>query len=141
MQEWRNWQTRRLQVPVVAISCGFKSRFLHSFYARNAVGSTATDPWQKRAERGEGQRGRPRFFCKNVKKGSIDERNIWHRNLLKTRPACGKIGRSLRARNRAAQQRRKCRAEAVPAAEFRTAARRILVSADYERHRKDTERI
>ena len=32
-QEWRNWQTRRLQVPVVAISCGFKSRFLHfKFY-------------------------------------------------------------------------------------------------------------
>ena len=25
MQEWRNWQTRRLQVPVVARSCGFKS--------------------------------------------------------------------------------------------------------------------
>ena len=32
MQEWRNWQTRRLQVPVVAISCGFKSHFLHSFF-------------------------------------------------------------------------------------------------------------
>ena len=31
MQEWRNWQTRRLQVPVVARSCGFKSHFLHSF--------------------------------------------------------------------------------------------------------------
>ena len=31
MQEWRNWQTRRLQVPVVAILCGFKSRFLHPF--------------------------------------------------------------------------------------------------------------
>ena len=31
VQEWRNWQTRRLQVPVVAISCGFKSRFLHYF--------------------------------------------------------------------------------------------------------------
>ena len=29
MQEWRNWQTRRLQVPVVAISCGFKSHLLH----------------------------------------------------------------------------------------------------------------
>ena len=29
VQEWRNWQTRRLQVPVVAISCGFKSHFLH----------------------------------------------------------------------------------------------------------------
>lgn len=28
-QEWRNWQTRRLQVPVVAISCGFKSHLLH----------------------------------------------------------------------------------------------------------------
>ena len=28
MQEWRNWQTRRLQVPVVAISCGFKSHLL-----------------------------------------------------------------------------------------------------------------
>ena len=32
VQEWRNWQTRRLQVPVVAISCGFKSRFLHYFF-------------------------------------------------------------------------------------------------------------
>ena len=32
VQEWRNWQTRRLQVPVVAISCGFKSRFLHCFF-------------------------------------------------------------------------------------------------------------
>ena len=38
-QEWRNWQTRRLQVPVVAISCGFKSRFLHfKFYQENARG-------------------------------------------------------------------------------------------------------
>ena len=32
VQEWRNWQTRRLQVPVVAILCGFKSRFLHTFF-------------------------------------------------------------------------------------------------------------
>ena len=32
MQEWRNWQTRRLQVPVVAISCGFKSHLLHPFF-------------------------------------------------------------------------------------------------------------
>ena len=31
VQEWRNWQTRRLQVPVVARSCGFKSHLLHSF--------------------------------------------------------------------------------------------------------------
>ncbi len=31
MQEWRNWQTRRLQVPVVARSCGFKSHLLHFF--------------------------------------------------------------------------------------------------------------
>ena len=31
MQEWRNWQTRRLQVPVVARSCGFKSHLLHYF--------------------------------------------------------------------------------------------------------------
>ena len=29
MQKWRNWQTRRLQVPVVAIQCGFKSHLLH----------------------------------------------------------------------------------------------------------------
>ena len=34
MQEWRNWQTRRLQVPVVAISCGFKSHFLHYFFVK-----------------------------------------------------------------------------------------------------------
>ena len=35
MQEWRNWQTRRLQVPVVARSCGFKSHLLHSFLFQN----------------------------------------------------------------------------------------------------------
>ena len=29
MRKWRNWQTRRLQVPVVAIPCGFKSHLLH----------------------------------------------------------------------------------------------------------------
>ena len=29
MQKWRNWQTRRLQVPVAAMSCGFKSHLLH----------------------------------------------------------------------------------------------------------------
>ena len=27
MRKWRNWQTRRLQVPVVAIPCGFKSYY------------------------------------------------------------------------------------------------------------------
>ena len=27
-QEWRNRQTRRLQVPVAAMSCGFKSHLL-----------------------------------------------------------------------------------------------------------------
>ena len=37
VQEWRNWQTRRLQVPVVAISCGFKSRFLHYFLCRSVL--------------------------------------------------------------------------------------------------------
>ena len=37
MQEWRNWQTRRLQVPVVARSCGFKSHLLHSFFAKNIL--------------------------------------------------------------------------------------------------------
>ena len=31
VQEWRNWQTRRLQVPVVATSCGFKSHLLQYF--------------------------------------------------------------------------------------------------------------
>ena len=31
MRKWRNWQTRRLQVPVVAIPCGFKSRLPHFF--------------------------------------------------------------------------------------------------------------
>ncbi len=29
-QEWRNWQTRRLQVPVVARLCGFKSHLLQN---------------------------------------------------------------------------------------------------------------
>ncbi len=37
-QKWRNWQTRRLQVPVVAISCGFKSHLLH-IRARNKTKS------------------------------------------------------------------------------------------------------
>ena len=32
MQEWWNRQTRRLQVPVVAIPCGFKSHLLHFFF-------------------------------------------------------------------------------------------------------------
>ena len=36
VQEWRNWQTRRLQVPVVARSCGFKSHLLH-FFCLNMV--------------------------------------------------------------------------------------------------------
>ena len=35
MRKWRNWQTRRLQVPVVAIPCGFKSRLPHSFFICN----------------------------------------------------------------------------------------------------------
>ena len=34
MRKWRNWQTRRLQVPVVAIPCGFKSRLPHSFFCK-----------------------------------------------------------------------------------------------------------
>lgn len=29
MRTWRNWQTRRIQVPVVAILCGFKSHRPH----------------------------------------------------------------------------------------------------------------
>ena len=29
MQVWRNWQTRQIQVLVIAISCGFKSHHLH----------------------------------------------------------------------------------------------------------------
>lgn len=37
MQEWWNRQTRRLQVPVVAIPCGFKSHLLHFFYCPDAV--------------------------------------------------------------------------------------------------------
>ena len=28
-QKWRNWQTRTVQVRVVAIPCGFKSHLLH----------------------------------------------------------------------------------------------------------------
>lgn len=36
-QEWRNWQTRRLQVPVVAISCGFKSHLLHTRPQQNLL--------------------------------------------------------------------------------------------------------
>ena len=34
MRKWRNWQTRRLQVPVVAIPCGFKSRLPHSSFCK-----------------------------------------------------------------------------------------------------------
>ena len=37
MQKWRNWQTRRLQVPVAAMSCGFKSHLLHHRRAARAV--------------------------------------------------------------------------------------------------------
>ena len=33
MRKWRNWQTRRLQVPVVAIPCGFKSHLPHFLFA------------------------------------------------------------------------------------------------------------
>ena len=33
-RKWRNWQTRRLQVPVVAIPCGFKSRLPHSSFCK-----------------------------------------------------------------------------------------------------------
>ena len=44
MQEWRNWQTRRLQVPVVARSCGFKSHLLHSFFALNSYNYSKKEP-------------------------------------------------------------------------------------------------
>ena len=37
-QKWRNWQTRRLQVPVVAISCGFKSHLPHSKFLDKSLG-------------------------------------------------------------------------------------------------------
>ena len=37
MRKWRNWQTRRLQVPVVAIPCGFKSRLPHSSFCKVRV--------------------------------------------------------------------------------------------------------
>ena len=29
LQKWRNWQTRTVQVRVVAIPCGFNSHLLH----------------------------------------------------------------------------------------------------------------
>lgn len=29
LREWRNWQTRWLQVPVLERACGFKSRLAH----------------------------------------------------------------------------------------------------------------
>ena len=38
VQEWRNWQTRRLQVPVAAMSCGFKSHFLQSIIRSDVQG-------------------------------------------------------------------------------------------------------
>ena len=44
MQEWRNWQTRRLQVPVVARSCGFKSHLLHYFFALNSYNYSKKEP-------------------------------------------------------------------------------------------------
>ena len=37
MRKWRNWQTRRLQMPVVAIPCGFKSRLPHSSFCKVRV--------------------------------------------------------------------------------------------------------
>ena len=42
VQEWRNWQTRRLQVPVVAISCGFKSHLLHYFFTQKKETDTVS---------------------------------------------------------------------------------------------------
>ena len=43
VQEWRNWQTRRLQVPVAAMSCGFKSHLLHSLKRERAEVSELVD--------------------------------------------------------------------------------------------------
>ena len=54
MRKWRNWQTRRLQVPVVAIPCGFKSRLPHSFFICNC-----SEP--------------SRFSCKSVNHACMNE--------------------------------------------------------------------
>jgi hypothetical protein len=35
--EWRNWQTRRLQVPVRATSWGFKSPLAHGVLPANVL--------------------------------------------------------------------------------------------------------
>ena len=37
MQEWRNSQTRRLQVPVTARPCGFKSHLLHFLLSEGSM--------------------------------------------------------------------------------------------------------
>ena len=38
MQKWRNWQTRTVQVRVVAIPCGFDSHLLHCRINGRATG-------------------------------------------------------------------------------------------------------
>ena len=37
LQKWRNWQTRTVQVRVVAIPCGFDSHLLHQWKRRAKV--------------------------------------------------------------------------------------------------------
>ncbi len=34
MQVWRNWQTRKIQVLIIARLCGFKSLHLHHFKSK-----------------------------------------------------------------------------------------------------------
>ncbi len=43
MQTWRNWQTRWIQVPVKAISCGFDSHRLHHIITLILIQSQSDD--------------------------------------------------------------------------------------------------
>ena len=42
--EWRNWQTRRIQVPVSERMCGFKSRLAHQIDSFEERHPEAQDP-------------------------------------------------------------------------------------------------
>ena len=42
-REWWNWQTRWLQVPVLARACGFKSRLAHHLNIPRMFIRTKTD--------------------------------------------------------------------------------------------------
>ena len=71
MRMWRNWQTRWIQVPVIAISCGFKSHHPHQktensaavlrFFLQMGLEPNRTTAFRKR-------------FCESFLAGELCER-------------------------------------------------------------------